>query len=216
MKKLCIFDFDGTMFDTLTDVAKCFNQAFEKLGLETLDFQFYKESLGGNIDEIIGIILKDKNTPENIEKVKKTYEKIYSLDQKENTKPFPDIEKLLTTLQEKNIILAINSNRKPDSINFFVKKYLPNITFIDIQGHVTTNPSKPDPYGINKIIEKSGVNPEETVYIGDSITDIKTAENAKIDCVIVKWGYGMSETYKNEYPLKIVCKTSEILDIINN
>lgn len=216
MKKLCIIDFDGTMFDTLTDVAKCFNQTFKKLGLETFDFQFYKESLGGNIDEIIGIILKDKNTPENIEKVKNMYEKIYKKDKKENTKPFPHIEKFLTQLEENNKILAINSNRKPDSINYLINQFLPDVNFIDIQGHVTTNPSKPDPYGVNTIIKKAGVTREETVYIGDSITDIKTAKNANIDCIIVTWGYAMEETYENEYPLKIVSKTSEILDIINS
>ena len=90
MKKLCIFDFDGTVFDTLTDVAKCFNQTFEILGFEPLDLDFYIKSLGGNINEITSIILKDENTPENIELVKTTYEKIYQEDSKENTCFFKD------------------------------------------------------------------------------------------------------------------------------
>ncbi len=216
MKKLCIFDFDGTLFDSLTDVAKCFNKAFRKLEFETPDPSFYIKSLGGNINEITSKLLKDRNTPENIELVKKTYEEIYANDLKENTVLFEGMLRVLETLQEEDILLAINSNRNPTSIKNFLKKSADNIRFIDIQGHVYPHPSKPNPEGVNTIIEKAGVTKEETVYIGDSLTDIKTAKNARIDCILVKWGYGVGDVYEDEYPVAIVENPEELLTAIKN
>lgn len=216
MKKLCIFDFDGTIFDSLTDVAKCFNKTFEYLGYEKLDLEFFKESLGGNVDQIISLILKDKNNPENIELVKNTYEKIYNNDLKENTKLYDGILEVLLQLQKEDYILAINSNRNPKSIKEFINKYAADINFVDIQGHVDRNPSKPHPYGVNVIMSKANVTNENTIYIGDSITDIKTAENANVDCLLVRWGYGVGDVYDNEYPIAIAENTEDIIDIIKN
>jgi len=216
MKKLCIFDFDGTMFDSLTDVANCFNITFEYLGYEQLDLDFFKESLGGNVDEIISLILKDNNSPENIELVKNTYEKIYNNDFKKNTKLYDGILEVLEQLQNEDYILAINSNRNPKSIKEFVNRYASDINFIDIQGHVHTNPSKPDPYGVNTIMSKANVSNEKTIYIGDSLTDIKTAKNANVDCLLVRWGYGVGDVYENEYPIAIAENTEDIIDIVKN
>ena len=216
MKKLCIFDFDGTMFDSLTDVVKCFDKTFEYLGYEKLDLDFYKKSLGGNVDEIISLLLKDNNNPKNIELVKSTFEKIYNKDLKENTKLYDGILDLLEQLQKQDYILAINSNRDPKSITEFINMYAGDINFIDIQGHVYTNPSKPNPYGVNTIMSKANVSNEDTIYIGDSITDIKTAKNANIDCLLVRWGYGVGDVYENEYPIAIAEKTEDILNILNN
>lgn len=216
MKKLCIFDFDGTLFDTLTDVAKCFNQTFEILGFEPLDLDFYIKSLGGNINEITSIILKDENTPENIELVKTTYEKIYQEDSKENTSLFNGMLEVLEQLQKEGIILAINSNRKPDSINKFLNKYASNIIFLDVQGHIPDKPSKPNPYGVNTILKKANVTKEESVYIGDSATDIQTAKNAGIDCILVTWGYGLDDAYENEYPIAIVENKDDLIRSIKD
>lgn len=216
MKKLCIFDFDGTLFDSLTDVANCFNQTFEKLGFETMDPSFYIKSFGGNIYEITSKILNEKNSPENVELVKKTYAEIYSKDSKENTRLFNGMLEVLEQLQEEKIILAINSNRNSPSIKKFLERYANHINFLDIQGHIDSKPSKPDPEGVNTIIQKAGVAREESVYIGDSITDIQTAKNAHIDCILVKWGYGVGDVYENEYPMAIVENKDELLNVIKN
>ena len=73
-------------------------------------------------------------------------------------------------------------------------------------------PSKPDPHGINEIIKKADVSLDEAIYIGDSITDIETARNAGIDCVVVKWGYGNEEDWENDYVLESIDEFSRILD----
>ncbi len=212
MKKLAIFDFDGTLFNTVDDVIINFNIALKANGFPTLTRDEYIERLGGNIDEIVSLILNDKNTPENIELIKKEYGKQYSDSKKENSKPFPGILNLLRDLESKDVLIAINSNRTTPSIKLFVEKFLPEIDFLEIEGHNPDYPSKPSPCGVNKIIEKANVSLERVIYIGDSKTDIKTAKNAGIDCVIVKWGYGNQKDYENEYILGVVDRPSEIIN----
>ena len=212
MKKLAIFDFDGTLFNTVDDVIINFNVALKANGFPTLTREEYIERLGGNIDEIVSLILNDRNTPENIELIKREYGKLYADSKKENSKPFPDVLDLLMDLERKDVLIAINSNRTTPSIKQFVEKYLPDIDFLEIEGHNLDYPSKPSPFGVNRIIEMAGVSLDEAIYIGDSKTDIKTAQNAGIDCVIVKWGYGNQKDYENEYIMGAVDSICEILN----
>ncbi len=214
MKKLCIFDFDGTIFDSITDVTKCFNMTFEGLDLPTPTLEEYKKSLGGNVDEIIELILGERNSPENIKLVKSIYNRTYNEDKKENTKTYEGVPELLRKLQSEGYILAINSNRTPESIKYYIIRFLSDINFIDIQGDVPASPSKPDPYGVNTIIDKAKVSKNETIYIGDSKTDVETAKNAGVDCILVRWGYGVGDVYDNEYILKTVDNAEEIEKII--
>lgn len=181
MKKLAIFDFDGTLFDSIWDVISCFNRALTIYGFPTLTREEYIPCLGGDIDDITSRVLGENNTPENLEKVKKTYLDFYNPSKKELTVPFDNALEILEKLQENGILLAINSNRLNYSLNEFVEKFFSDIDFVLIEGQDSSNPSKPDPYGVNRIIKKVGINKDDALYIGDSTTDIKTAQNAGID-----------------------------------
>ena len=138
------------------------------------------------------------------------------LDLKENSTLFDGMLEVLEELQKEGMILAINSNRNPNSIKTLLKKHANNITFLDIQGHIPNIPSKPNPYGVNTIINKANTTKEETVYIGDSATDIQTAKNAGIDCILVKWGYGLDDAYADEYPIALVNNKDELIKSIKN
>ena len=212
MKRLAIFDFDGTLFDSVCDVVISFNRALELHDLPTLTRDEYIPCLGGNIDEIVALVLGDNCTPENHKIVKRDYLNFYNSSKKELTVPFNGAKRTLLELQKNDVLLAINSNRLTYSLEEFVEKYFSDIDFTDIQGHEYPNPSKPDPYGINQIIEKAKISPDEALYIGDSKTDIETAKNAGIDCIIVKWGYGNPEVWKDEYILGCVDDFDEIIN----
>ncbi|MBR4448398.1 HAD family hydrolase [Methanobrevibacter sp.] len=211
MKRFAIFDFDGTLFDSIDDVRICLNEALSRHGFPTLTHDEYVKRLGGNIDEIVSLVLKDKNTAENIEMVKETYWEIYGASPKENTLPFDGVKDVLLELQSRNISLAIHSNRGTDSIRHFIDKHWPDIDFAAIEGHNPAYPSKPSPCAVKRMGRKFKVTKDEQIYIGDSSTDIETAKNAEIDCLIVKWGYGFQEDYENEYPLEIIEDASQIL-----
>ena len=209
--KLAIFDFDGTLFNSVDDVIICFNKALTSLGFPTLTREEYIERLGGTIDEIISLVLKDNNTPENVDILKKTYLDLYNSSKKENTIPFPNAHELLKTLKEKNVLLAINSNRLNHSLNYFVKKYFDDIDFVLIEGQDNISPPKPHHFGVEKIIKKSGLSKSEVIYIGDSNTDIETAKNAGVNCIIVKWGYGNQNDFNNDYILECIDDFSQLL-----
>lgn len=211
MKKLCIFDFDGTLMDSVDDVVISFNKALSRYNLPTLTREDYIGYLGGNIDEIVSLVLGDKSTPENIEIFKRVYLDFYESSKKEATVPFLGAHEILESLQQSNVLLAINSNRFTYSIELFVDRFFSDIDFISIEGHVMDFPSKPDPHGIKEIIKKADVNLDEALYVGDSITDIETAKNAGIDCVVVKWGYGNQEDWENDYILEAIDDFSQIL-----
>ena len=213
MKKLAIFDFDGTLFDSVDDVVVCFNRTLAIYGFPTLTRDEYIPCLGGNIDDIVSKVLGENNTPQNLEKVKKTYLDFYNDSKKELTIPFDFAHDLLKTLKENDMLLAINSNRLNYSLNEFVSKFFSDIDFVSIEGHDLINPSKPDSFGVKKIMNKANAASDETVYIGDSITDIKTAQNAGIDCVIVRWGYGDENAFAHEYPLEVIDDFSQLYEI---
>ena len=215
MKKLCIFDFDGTLFDSVDDVVICFNEALSEYGFPTLTRDEYIPCLGGNIDDIVLKLLGSNSSPQNIESFKNTCLYLYNLSKKEKTIPFPDSKEVLKNLQDNGILLAINSNRLNYSLNEFVSKYFSDIDFVSIEGHNINCPSKPDPFGVNNIINKANVSSDEALYIGDSITDIKTAQNAGIDCVIVEWGYGDETAFNHDYPLKVINEFSQLYDLFD-
>ena len=211
MKELAIFDFDGTLVDSVEDVIISFNKALEIHNFPTLTREEYLDRLGGNIDEIISLILKDNSSAENIELVKKTYEELYYGSPNNHTVPFPDVHQLLEVLQGKGILLAINSNRKNDSLEVYVERFFSDINFIAVEGHNQDYPSKPSPYAVNRMMEKHNLSKKDCIYIGDSITDIRTAQNAGIDCLLVRWGYGRKDAFEHDYPIEVIDNISEIL-----
>ena len=210
MKKLAIFDFDGTLFNSVDDVVICFNQTLEIYNFPTLTKEEYFECLGGNIDEIVSLVLGKNNSVENIEKVKKTYLDLYNPSPKEHTLPFPEAHECLKKLQEKGVLLAVNSNRLNYSLKYFVEKFFKDIDFVLVEGHNEDYPSKPNPFGVENILRKANVGLDEAVYIGDSKTDIETAQNAGMDCIVVKWGYGNQKDYENDYILEAVDEFGDI------
>ncbi|WP_296804700.1 HAD family hydrolase [uncultured Methanobrevibacter sp.] len=210
MKKLAIFDFDGTLFNSVDDVVICFDKTLEIYNFPTLTKEEYFECLGGNIDEIVSLVLGKNNSVENIEKVKKTYLDLYNPSPKEHTLPFPEAHECLKKLQEKGVLLAVNSNRLNYSLKYFVEKFFKDIDFVLVEGHNEDYPSKPNPFGVENILRKANVGLDEAVYIGDSKTDIETAQNAGMDCIVVKWGYGNQKDYENDYILEAVDEFGDI------
>lgn len=216
MKKLVIFDFDGTLVDTIIDAARCFNKALAYFGFKTYPVEQYGSIVGGNLDVIFAKLLdKQYQTEENLSKLKAKYREIYSSDEKPNTKPFDGILNVLEELTQAGIFIAINTNKAQVLVDALCAKVFPTIKFTAIYGYSDGKPSKPDPYAVDEIIKICNVNKSETIYVGDGLTDIKTANNAGINCVLVTWGQGnVSEIQKENKVLFVANKPSDVLSFL--
>lgn len=191
MRKLLIFDFDGTLVDTITDVGLCFNQALRENGFPEHQPDSFSEFVGGDLETVISKMLPPgQATPENLANMKVSYRKLYSESAKENTRPYPGIYHLLCELKNAGFYMAINSNKGQSLLDQLVKDLFPDRFFDAVVGYQEARPPKPSPYGVELICEIYGCSITEAIYIGDGKSDIDTAANAGIPCIFVLWGQG--------------------------
>lgn len=209
MKKLVIFDFDGTLVDSVTDVAICFNNALTALGFPMRDIASIQSSVGGNLEQVVSRLLpEDQRTAANIDAVKILYRKIYMDSDKSNTKPYPGICDLLDRLRQQHIFLAINTNKGQALVDALTGKLFPDHVFASIVGYDERYPSKPDPFGVHSILASCQVTAHEAVYVGDGKSDIDTAKAADLDILFVTWGQGTEED-RQSVPADRVVDTPE-------
>lgn len=190
-RKLIVFDFDGTLVDTITDVGICFNEALSFCGLPQHPLQSFGKFAGGNLETVVSKMLpQGQVTEENITRVKTRYREVYMNSKKPNTHPYPGMRELLYDLKIQGVLLAVNSNKGQSLLDDMVASLFPQGLFDSVVGYLETRPSKPDPYGVEMITRECGCGINQTIYIGDGISDVQTAVNAGIPCVFVTWGQG--------------------------
>lgn len=191
MVKVIIFDFDGTLVDTVIDVAICFNKALELCGFPTHPVAAFDRFVGGNLETVVSKMLPDSaRSMDNIDTVKNVYRQLYIQSDKPNTKPYPEMAELLMELKGLGFRIAVNSNKGQQLLEDIVVQLFPPSFFDSVVGYIEDKPPKPDPYGVDEICRQCGCTRMEAVYVGDGETDLATATNAEIPCIFVTWGQG--------------------------
>ena len=137
---------------------------------------------------------------------------VYEKEYDQNTKPYEGIKELVDILISKGIKVGVNSNKNDIYTKHLIKIHFPNINQDYVLGHLENMKVKPDPEGVNLLIKKMNVLKEETLYVGDSPTDIKTANNAGIDVLSVTWGFRSKEQLKDAK--HIIDNPKEILSYV--
>lgn len=189
MLKLLIFDFDGTLVDSITDVALTFNGVLADCGYPVHAIGDYERFVGGNLEQVVHRMLpKDRRLPEDIHRVQTLYRQRYAASPKPNTLPYPGIPELLSDLHTLNIQLSVNTNKAQELIVPLARELFPTIPFVDVLGYRPGIPPKPSPAAAFELMEKAGVAPAETAYVGDGESDILTAQAAGIPALFVTWG----------------------------
>ncbi len=215
MYKAAIFDLDGTLLDTIKDIADSVNAVLSKLGYHEFSIDEFKYFVGKGVDEMISaVIKKGEIDPLLFHEIKSGYMEQYALRHSVNTKPYPGIIELLKNLMNLGTSLCILSNKPHFQTETVVEKYFKGIDFEIIFGKKPEFEIKPNPGSANEIVKQLGVEKEQVLYIGDTNTDIQTAKNAKLDSVGVLWGFRKRAELENEGACWIVQTPSEILKII--
>ena len=196
MIKLCIFDLDGTLTDTLSSIAYFGNEALRALGAAEIPSEEYRRFIGNGADRLMRRMAAYRFGQYDealITAMRKVYDAAYAEKPAYLVEPYDGIRELLRSLSEKGFLLAVNSNKPDDMTNAVVSEVFPDVSFSRVLGQRNGLPQKPDPAAVYEILSALGLCKEECVYIGDSEVDITTAQNAGISAISATWGFRSRE-----------------------
>ena len=215
MIKVAIFDLDGTLLDTLEDLANACNYALKSCEFKVHPIEEYKRFVGNGRYKLIERIVPEeyKENTEVINKVLGLFDQYYAKHMLDMTKPYNGIYNMLDKLKEKGIKLAVVSNKPHEFVGDIVKKYFNN-SFEIAYGQRPNYPTKPDPNTVYEVIEDFNVKLEECIYIGDSDVDINTARNAKVKSIGVAWGFRGAGELKEAGADYIAYEADDIIKLI--
>ena len=210
---LVIFDLDGTLIDSTSEIGFVVNSALKKNGFPERSKEFYIKNIGSGIADLLQKSLPDANG--NIKDVKKILSEVknlYSIHLNKKSKVFDGIYEILDFLKKENIQIAIVTNKLHQLAIRCVENYFNDYNIITI-GAEDKFDRKPSPNATYEIINLYKVKPEASIFIGDSHIDIKTAKNANIKSGGVLWGNGTKEELKKADVL--FTKTKELLNYLS-
>ena len=211
MKKLVIFDLDGTLLNTIADLANSTNYALKVLGYPIHEPDKYNFMVGNGINKLFERALPDgEKTEENVLRVRQEFVPYYDQHKADKSRPYPGVTELLETLQTAGMQLAVASNKYQAATEKLIAHYFPNIKFTAVFGQREGIPVKPDPIIVKEILQIAKVQEEETLYVGDSGVDMQTAINAGVTSCGVTWGFRPRTELESFHPDHIVDNAEEI------
>ena len=212
--KAIIFDLDGTLLDTLQDLAISVNAVLKSYKLAEHPVAAYRYFVGDGIDVLVqrafpdGLI--DEQGPDVlVAAVKEEYAQHWS----DQTKPYPGVAELLNYLEIKGIPKAIFSNKPHEFALLTVAKLLPDWTFSYVYGISEKTPRKPDPHGALLIAEQLSLKTEEIVYLGDTDTDMQTAVSGGFFPVGATWGFRNPEELLTGGAKKLAARPEDLTEL---
>lgn len=207
LPKAIIFDLDGTLLNTIDDLADSCNHALSMLGYPSHQTDKYLYFVGNGISILAKRILpKPHRSPEKIKECVKLISAHYEDNWKSKTTVYAGIKDLLKSLQIKQIPINILSNKKESCVLSMVEYFLGDFTFNYIRGAIDQAEKKPDPVRTLELAHDLQVSPEDMMFIGDSKVDMQTAKNAKMTSVGVTWGF-RSKQELQEHDAQIIIDT---------
>lgn len=208
-----IFDLDGTLLNTLEDLADSVNYVLKENNFPLRTLEEVRCFVGNGIRNLIERSVPQKTPIEIIDKVHQEFITYYKTHCMEKTKPYDGILPLLNNLKKSGCKTAVVSNKANYAVQILCEKYFNNLLDISF-GEQEGIPKKPAPDLVYKVLQTLHINPENAVYIGDSDVDIITARNTNMDEIIVNWGFRDTEFLKNHGAKIIVSSPEEIEEII--
>ena len=199
---LILWDLDGTLIDTLEDLAAAVNHALGLRALPLHGLQEYRQMVGHGVRNLVAQALERSlaaiPSPERasltlgealIDAALADFKAFYTTHIDVHTRPYPGMQRLLRDLNTAGVRMAVVSNKFQSGTEQLIREFFPEIPFVAILGNREGYPLKPDPEIVGEVLRVSGVPREQAVLVGDSGTDMQTALNGGIDAIAVGWGY---------------------------
>ncbi|MDH4198566.1 MAG: HAD family hydrolase, partial [Candidatus Aminicenantes bacterium] len=189
-----IFDLDGTLFDTLDDIALTMNHVLARRGLPSPTNEEYKLLVGDGLEEAVRrALLRIPHTDDDVAAMVAEYRQEYEVRWRDHSRPYPGIAELLRHLRARGIKTAVLSNKSHPYTAVMIQALLRDFTFDVVRGAMPEVPLKPNPAAALLTARELGVTPESVIFLGDTNVDMKTAVAAGMFPVGALWGFRSSE-----------------------
>ncbi len=207
-----IFDLDGTLSDSIADLADAVNYGLRELGFPEHSEEAYKKMVGNG-----AIVLCERALPDDkkhmVKELHSLFKEYYGIHYLDKTTLYEGISDTVKTLCDNNVTIAVATNKPQDVARKIIATLLPDVEFLKVLGGCSERPKKPDSAIINEILQ--GLPEDNKVYmVGDSNVDMQTARNSGLISIGCLWGFRSREELEAEGADFIVEKAEDIIKII--
>ena len=210
-----LFDLDGTLVDSLADLARSVNTVLVARGHPPHRMDAYRRFVGEGIGELVRRALGADAATSEVDACVDLVRREYGASWDRETRPYPEIVTTLASLRARGLRLAVFSN-KPHGITVSVaERFFGNDAFDVVLGAEAGFPRKPDPQGALEIARRLDVSPRRCIYVGDSATDMRTARAAGMTALGALWGFRDAEELAEAGAARLIAKPSEMLTVLD-
>ena len=209
-----IFDLDGTLLNTIGDLADSCNHVLAAKGYSTYSTEQYKKFVGNGAAILMKRIHPEGTSQAELDDALVQFTVYYEAHKDIKTAPYDGIPELLNQLKSQDLRLCVLSNKPHEISTQIVKQYFGENTFDIILGKSPDFPIKPDPASCNYLIGKLGLDKSSVLYVGDSNVDMQTARNADLTSCGVCWGFRSEAELRAEGAAFLAHTPDDIFDII--
>lgn len=208
-----IFDLDGTLLNTIDDLADAGNYMCRQYGFPEHSVDQYKKMVGNGLRKLVERFVPEGTSQETQEAIFAAFKAYYDQHKEDKTAPYAGMPELVQELRNREISVAVLTNKADKMAAAVVNSYYPNL-FPVVQGAVEGKPVKPDPTMLYVLMEKIGAKRESTLFVGDSNVDMQTAKNGSLTSCGVLWGFRTREELEREQADYLVETPQELLQLI--
>lgn len=207
--QLAIFDLDGTLLDTLEDLADSTNYIMRSFGYPERTLKEVRSFVGNGIRKLLERSAPNGTSAEEIDRMFEQFKEYYGAHCADKTKPYDGVMELLDELRKQGVKLAVVSNKADYAVKALCDQYFPGCFDVAV-GERVGIARKPAPDTVHEVLKNLQMEKSQAVYIGDSEVDVQTAKNAELNCIAVDWGFRDKEVLK-EAGAETIVSTPEIL-----